>query len=228
MRTQWRVELPQLFLLALMFAAALVVWPSVPAQIPVHWNLAGEADRFGSRFEGLLLLPAIATGLYFLLRFLPQIAPARLNYSSFSAAYSVIRVSLIVFLSVIHGCLLFAAVGYQVRAGQIIPIVLGAMFVTLGNVMGKLRPNWFLGVRTPWTLSSRRSWNKTHRLAGWLFIAMGIAMGSVGFIPSPWMMALAIAVNVIAILWMVVYSYLVWRNDPDRLPATSISPENSK
>ncbi|WP_010587513.1 SdpI family protein [Schlesneria paludicola] len=228
MRTQWRIEAPQLFLLVAMFTAAIVAWPWAPVQIPVHWNLAGEVDRFGSRLEGLFILPVIATGLYLLLRFLPRIDPARVNYPSFAPAYTVIRISLLIVMTVIHGCLLFAALGYQVQVGQIVPIVLGAMFITLGNVMGKLRPNWFVGVRTPWTLSSRRSWNKTHRLAGWLFVAMGVAVAGVGVIASAWTMALAIAVNMIAILWMVIYSYLVWRGDPDRLPATAVSPENTK
>ena len=90
--------------------------------------------------------------------------------------------------------------------------------------MGKIRPNWFVGVRTPWTLSSRRSWNKTHRLAGWLFVVMGIAIGACSFVQTPWMLAVALSLSFVSMTWLVIYSYLIWRGDPERLSPTEISP----
>ena len=228
MRTIWRAEAPQLVLLAAMFIAAIAAWPWTPDQLPVHWNFAGEVDRFGGRFEGLFAIPLTAIGMYVLLLVLPRFDPARANYQSFQSAYNVIRVSVLIVMAVVQGCLLLAALGYTVRVGMIIPMLIGAMLITFGNVMGKLRPNWFVGVRTPWTLSSRRSWNQTHRLAGWLFIAMGLAVAAVGVFASPLTVALAVGVNLIAVLWMVIYSYVVWRGDPERISATSIAPESLK
>jgi uncharacterized membrane protein len=99
-----------------------------------------------------------------------------------------------------------------------------AMFLVIGNFMGKVRPNWFVGVRTPWTLSSKMSWNKTHRLARWLFVVMGLSIAAAGILQSTWMFILMLAVNGLCIAWMIVYSYLVYRRDPDRTSPADVSP----
>ncbi len=101
---------------------------------------------------------------------------------------------------------------------------LAVLFGILGNFMGKIRPNWFIGVRTPWTLSSKMSWNKTHRLAGWLFILMALLMLAAGLIRTNWMLITMLTVDVLCIAWMIVYSYLVYRRDPDRIPPAGVSP----
>jgi uncharacterized membrane protein len=90
--------------------------------------------------------------------------------------------------------------------------------------MGKIRPNWFVGVRTPWTLSSKLSWDKTHRLAGWLSLVMGAMFAVVAFYHNAWTFAAMLIVVVGSLAWMVVYSYLVYRNDPDRVPPAGTSP----
>ena len=84
MKPDWRIEGAQIAILVAMFALAIVTWPTAPEQIPVHWNAAGEVDRYGGKFEGLLLLPLMATGPYLLLRFLPRIDPGRANYALFA------------------------------------------------------------------------------------------------------------------------------------------------
>ena len=226
MNTSWRSELPQILLVAGMFIVAAIVWPFGPESFPVHWNIRGEVDRYGGKFEGLLLLPLIALAIYGLLRFLPLLDPGRANYSSFQSAYLVIRGSILLLMAVMYACMLLVAFGYHVDIATVIPILIGGLFVVLGNVMGKIRPNWFVGVRTPWTLSSRHSWNKTHRLAGWLFVLMGIAIGGCAFMRSIWMPMIAGAVVIVSIAWLFFYSYLTWRDDPERLTPAQISPSN--
>ncbi len=224
MQTNWRAEIPHLLLLASMLVVAIACWPFAPEQIPVHWNFYGQIDRYGGRFEGLFFLPLISVGLYALLLFLPRIDPGRSNYESFSTTYRTIRFSILSLLAMLYVCLLLVAFGYPVSMPRVIPIGVGVLFIVLGNFMGKLRPNWFAGVRTPWTLSSRRSWNKTHRLARWLFILQGLVIAGYGFEQSVWMLVVAAVVIVGSLAWLVVYSYLVWRNDPERIPPAGTSP----
>ena len=224
MNTSWRSELPQLLLVAGMFIAAAMVWPMAPESFPVHWNIRGEVDRYGGKFEGLLLLPLIASGIYLLMRVLPLLDPGKANYPSFQSAYLLIRGSILLLMAVIYSCTVLVAFGYKIDIGTVIPVLVGLLFVVLGNVMGKIRPNWFVGVRTPWTLSSRHSWNKTHRLAGWLFVVMGLVVGACGFVHSVWMVSIAGFVVLTSVVWMVLYSYLVWRDDPERLSPAQISP----
>lgn len=216
MKTNWRIELALLLLIALMFGAALVVWPSAPSDIPVHWNASGQVDRYGGKFEGLLLLPLMALGLYLLMRYLPNIDPGRLNYARFGGAYTAIRAGVLLLMAGIYAMVIAWVLGSPVDMSRAVPLAVGALFVLFGSVLGQVQPNWFVGIRTPWTLSSTESWSRTHRLGGWLFIALGVLFALTGLlkIGSFGFVVIGAAVAVVAVL--VVYSYVIWRNDPSR------------
>jgi uncharacterized membrane protein len=215
-KTNWRIEMALLALVALMFAAALVVWPSAPAEIPVHWNASGEVDRYGGKFEGLLLLPLMSLGIYLLLRYLPNIDPGRANYARFGGAYTAIRAGVLLLMAGIYGMVIAWVLEARVDMSRAVPVAVGALFVLFGSVLGQVKPNWFVGIRTPWTLSSSESWARTHRLGGWLFMALGalfaitglFKLGSFGFV--------ILGASMAAVAALVVYSYFVWRTDPER------------
>lgn len=216
MKTSVRFELPQWLILAGVFIASLIAWSSAADRVPVHWGLNGDVDRYGGKFEGLLLLPLIATGTYVLLLLLPRIDPGEANYARFALAYVVIRMATLLLFATIHALVIAAATGVDVAMDRILPVSMGVLFVVIGLVMGKPRPNWFVGIRTPWTLSSRHSWVRTHRLGGWLFIGIGVvAITSVGFPPS-WLPPALVALGIGGAIAMFAYSYLEWRKDPDR------------
>jgi uncharacterized membrane protein len=224
MKRTWRGELVQLLPIAAMFVVAALCWSHVSDKIPVHWNWEGKVDRYGGKFEGLLLLPLVALGLYLLLLVLPLFDPGKANYRTFAGAYNVIRLTLMLFLSAIYAVGVLVGLGYHVNMNTVIGLAMGLLFILLGNVMGKIRPNWFVGVRTPWTLSSKLSWTKTHRLAGWLFIVMGLLAVVWAISQSVWMFGLMIAVDLACGIAMVVYSYLVYRKDPARMSPADTQP----
>ncbi|MBI2826102.1 MAG: SdpI family protein [Planctomycetia bacterium] len=217
MRANWRSEVAQLILIATMFAATAILWPVAPNRMPVHWNLAGQPDRYGRKFEGLLVAPLTALGLYLMFLVLPRIDPLRSAYAAFARPYAILRVATIALIAVVHAIILLVAFGYKVDVGLVVPLAVGILLCIIGNFMGKFRPNWFVGVRTPWTLSSRASWNKTHRLAGRMFIATGIALGIFAFVQSAWMLCVVLAMVALMVVVLPVYSYVVWRHDPERL-----------
>jgi uncharacterized membrane protein len=225
MRANRRVEVLQLAILGGMFLAAAIAWPSTPDRIPVHWNTAGEVDGDGSRVQGLLLLPGIALVQYLILRFLPLMDPGRVNYANFQGAYDTIRVALIVLLAVVYGLVHAHLRGGTVDVGLVVPMLLCALFVVVGNTLGKLRPNWFVGIRTPWTLSSKEAWIRTHRLVGWLMVGLGLAtIAIVPFIGARGR-PLVVVVGALAVAaWSMAYSYWVWRDDPLKVPPAGTSP----
>jgi uncharacterized membrane protein len=98
------------------------------------------------------------------------------------------------------------------------------MLVVLGNVLGKLRPNWFVGIRTPWTLSSKSSWVRTHQAGAWVFVGAGIAFMAAGVIRHGWAMLVAIILMGAGALALIVYSFVVWRDDPDKVPPAGTLP----
>lgn len=224
MKTSWRTELPQWIVIAAMFALAAWSWPRLPDQIPVHWNLAGEVDGYGDRFVGLLLMPLVAVGLYGMLRLIYLIDPGKANYASFLPAFAAIRMTILFMIAAVYFAAVAATFGRRVDMTSIACLGLAVVLAVTGNFMGKLRPNWFVGVRTPWTLSSKLSWDKTHRLAGWLSMLMALSMAAAGIVRTAWMLLAAITICVLCVGWSVVYSYLVYRRDPDRFPPAGVSP----
>jgi uncharacterized membrane protein len=225
MKFSLRTELPQLLIIAAMFAVAAWSWPRVPDRIPTHWNLSGEVDGYGGKFAGLLLLPLITSGTYLLLLLLPLVDPGRGNYQNFAGPFQIMRMAIVLFLAFTYGVMVLTAFGHHIDMTTVICFAAAALLMVCGNLMGKLRPNWFVGVRTPWTLSSKMSWNKTHRLAGWLLMLMGLLLAALAVFRTTWMLILMVVVDVVCLAWMVIYSYLVYRRDPNRISPAGISPE---
>lgn len=227
MKIDWRTEAPMWALLVLLFALSAMSWAGAPDRIPVHWGLSGQPDRWGGRAEGLLGLPFVALGIYLLLLFLPRIDPGRANYATFAKTYAALRLLVLLFLTSIHVVVLMAIRGQHVDMARIVPLLVGALFVILGNLLGKIRPNWFVGIRTPWTLSSKESWTRTHRVGGWVFMAGGLLFMTCALFPErAYMVSVGILLGA-SILGLLVYSYFVWRHDPDKMPPAGTTPAES-
>ena len=216
MNATWKADALALGMIAAMFLLAAVTWSAAPEQIPVHWNWAGQPDRFGGRFEGLLGLPLAAAGLYALLLFLPRLDPRRKNYEAFAAPFAIIRTAVVGLLLGIDAVVLLWIRGERMHLNAVLAAEIGIALVVMGNYLPKVKSNWFVGVRTPWTLSSEASWRQTHRLAGWLFSLGGLLTFITALVRpdiAPAVMIGALAASAGA---SVVYSYFAWRNDQER------------
>jgi len=226
MKTNWRIELGLLLLIAAMFAGGLYVWPTAPDRIPVHWNVSGEVDRYGGKVEGLLGIPLMALGIYLLMRYLPNIDPGRMNYARFGGAYTAIRAGVLLLMAGIYGMVIAWVLKAPVDMSRAVPVAVGALFVLFGSVLGQVKPNWFVGIRTPWTLSSAESWARTHRLGGWLFIAIGVLFAVAGVFKLGSFGIVVIGATIAMVAVLVVYSYFVWRRDPAKQPPPGTKPAN--
>ena len=202
------------FLFAILAAAfSLWAWPQLPAVVTTHWGFDGQPNGFSPRWVAAVLLPLFLLILPLIFRVLPKIDPRGENYAKFSGAYWLIANSVVLFLLGIHVVVLLNAMGTPVDINLVIGLGVGLLFMVIGNFMGKVQPNWFMGVRTPWTLASEQVWRKTHRTAGWLFVLAGLVIAVTAFIPSvPTVAVMAVAVTVAAII-PVVQSYVLWRKE---------------
>ncbi|NOY57164.1 MAG: DUF1648 domain-containing protein [Actinobacteria bacterium] len=205
-----------LLIVAAMFALSLWASGRLPAgaQIPVHFGPDGTPDRYGGRFEGLYLMPLVTMGVAALFAVLPRIEPRRTNLLQSGKAFLAIWAVLLLFLGGIHAAIVFTAVGRTVNVSFIAFGLVGVMFVVIGNFLPKVKSNFLMGVRTPWTLTSDLSWNKTHRLAGKLFMAVGALMLVGAFVRPSVMLWLVIGGPIGITVISVPYSYVVWRSDP--------------
>lgn len=216
MKTTWKADTVALGMIAAMFVLAAVAWTGVPDGIPVHWNWSGQPDRFGGRLEGLLGLPLAAIVVYVLLILLPRIDPRRKHYDDFQHPFAIMRTVVVgVFLGLQILTLLWVRDPAGPSAG-LFAAEAGIALVIIGNYLPKIKSNWFVGVRTPWTLSSEVSWHLTHRLAGRLFVTAGALDVVIALVQPAIAPLVMIATLIIAAVISVVYSYVVWRRDAAR------------
>jgi uncharacterized membrane protein len=202
------------FFIALL-AAGFSVWayPRLPEVIPTHWNFKGEVDGHSSRLLATGLLPLFLLVLPLIFRILPKIDPKGENYARFAPAYWLIANSVILFLLGVHVVVLLNGMGSPVDVDLLIGLGVGLLLMVMGNYLGKVQPNWFMGVRTPWTLASERVWRKTNRTAGWLFVLAGILIAVASFVPSvPTTTVMGVAIAVAALI-PVIQSYVLWKRE---------------
>jgi uncharacterized membrane protein len=203
----------------LMLALSAWAWVMIPAgrMLPTHWNLYGQPDGYSGKPLALLLLPLMAVGEACLFALIARVEPRRRNIRLSIKALNSIWLASLGLLLVTHLFIVLYALGLRMDIGTIMPIALGILFIVVGNYMGKLRSNFFAGVRTPWTLSSELSWNRSNRLGGRLFILAGAITALSVLMPNrsiwAWLME---AELIAAALIVTVYSYFVWKADPDR------------
>lgn len=205
---------------AIMLATSAWGWGLIPddAQIPIHWGLDGQPDGYAPKVVGLLVLPAVGLIVSALLAIVPFVEPRRENLYRSGPAYRSVWLGLLGLLVVLHGAAVLAATGTGVDMAGLVAAAVGAIFVVIGNVLGKVRSNFMFGIRTPWTLTSDRSWNRTHRLGGRLMVALGvvvIAASVLGLRGAP-LFAIVGGGGVALVVALFGYSYLAWRADPDR------------
>lgn len=196
------------------FAASAVAFSRLPEQVPVHWDAAGNVDRYGSRLEGTLLLPVIILFIALLIPALPRIDPRKANYEKFRPTYHLVMNATLTFMLAIHLIALGTALGYDLPMERLVVVGAGILFLILGNTLPRARPNWMFGIRTPWTLSNDRVWERTHRVGGYLMFAAGLVVMASAFLPAGGLsLGLLIGSVVVASLGSVVYSYVAWRQE---------------
>ncbi len=183
-RALLRGDVPLLAVLLADIGVGLWAMPRLPERVPVHWNIAGEADRFGPAWENALLMPAIALVLWLVLLVLPLADPLKKNYVRFPETLKLFRWLLPLMIVAFHLVVTFGTLGKGIDSGKGVGAIVAVVFVVLGNSMGKLRHNWFIGIRTPWTLASEEVWTRTHRLAAPIWVAGGLAMLVGVFLPG--------------------------------------------
>lgn len=207
--TSLRTNVLCLIFIGMVLAIAAYLYPSLPEQIPTHWNLAGEVDDYTPKPWGVLILPLAAVFVFVVMKLIPVISPKGFRTDQFTGVVNIFTVTLVGFMSAVALLVLLAATGRNVHMNEMIFAGVGILFIILGNYLGKVRKNFFLGIRTPWTLASDEVWNRTHRLGGWIFVLIGFFLFLNAFIRLP--EGFLIGSIVVVALVPVVYSFVLYR-----------------
>jgi len=209
MRSRWF----GLVIAALAVGVSVWAYPRLPASVAAHWNLRGVPDDYSSRFWAVAVMPLVILGMTGVFAVLPKMDPRRENYAKFLDSYWLIANAILVFMGLAHLATLANGLGYTVQIDLQHPLGVGVLLALLGNYLARVEPNWFIGIRTPWTLSSDTVWRKTHRTGGWLFVIGGIVIAAGAFAPRNALLSLFVATIVVVTLIPVVQSYVLWRRE---------------
>jgi uncharacterized membrane protein len=193
--------------------ASVLVYGNLPPSMPTHWNTDGDVNGWSSRAFGAFLIPVMLAFFWLLMRFVPRIDPRGQNFAKFRGAFEGMIIAFMLFLLGVHVIVLRAALGYHVQMQRVVPIAIGALFVVLGFFLPHTQPNWFVGIRTPWTLSSDVVWEKTHRLGGKVFVGAGFLIILAAMIAPASTHITMFALIAISVGVLLVYSYREWKRE---------------
>ena len=191
-----------------------IIFPALPQTVPVHYGLNGTVDRYGSRAEfliGPLIMIGVSALVYLLLKFLPAIDPKKqIKYGE--GTFQKLALGMVVFLAVLNIGIIYATVHRGFQIDKLLFPVIGLLFAFLGNMMNSIKPNYFAGIRTPWTLESEDNWRATHRLAGKIWFVGGIVLAIAMLIlpPAAGTIIFTSCVVVMALI-PVVYSFVYFK-----------------
>ena len=202
-----------LLVLANLAIGALGLWQLPPDHlVAIHFDLAGKANGWARPTVAFLVNPAVAAFIWGLWFLLPRITPRGENLRRSAGAYGMVFVAAALVVLAIQGVMVASALGAPVQVASASPAIIGVMFVVIGNVLPKLRWNYVVGIRTPWTLADERVWDKTHRFGGWVMVICGLIMvlGALvpPFGPKPGLVAGVIGAGAFLTFGK---SYLLWR-----------------
>jgi len=197
-------------LIAIAVIAGVVLWAQLPEQMASHWNVNDQVDGTMPKFWGVFLMPLVTLGMMALFLIIPNIDPLKANIAQFRETFNVFIVLIIAFMLYIHGLTLAWSLGFTnfKMSAAMLPFM-GVLFIAIGVMLRKARRNFFIGIRTPWTLSSDSVWDKTHQLGATLFMvsgALAIIGGLLGGMAAFWFLFVPLMGSTI---FLVIYSYVL-------------------
>jgi len=197
------------------FGASAAVYQDLPQRMPTHWNMSGEVDGWSSLPWAAFMMPVMLLALLAIFHLLPRIDPRRASYAKFKGTYDVLVVTMMVALLGVHLMMLATALGRNVSVARVVPAGVAILFIIIGNLLPRTRPKWFIGIRTPWTLSSDRVWERTHRFGGRLFVAAGAVIMLTALFAPTWANAVLIGCAGVVAVGLLIYSYVTWKSGPE-------------
>jgi len=199
-----------ILIIVISFIIGISLYPQMPAEMAGHWNTQGEVDDYLPKFWGLFLMPLVALGIYLLFLLLPKIDPLKENVEKFRTYFDWFIVTIVAFLFYIYLLTIFWNLGYRFNMGRLMVPALGSLFFYSGVLIENAERNWFIGIRTPWTISNKRVWNKTHQLAAKLFKASAL-IALVGALVPQYAFYFVLVPVITSSFIAVVYSYFLYR-----------------
>ncbi|WP_375032447.1 SdpI family protein [Flavobacterium sp. LAR06] len=203
-------ELPLIGIVLTPFVYLAIIWNNLPEKVPVHWNYKGEIDRWGDKFSLITILFLLPVLIYVLMTFIPRIDPKN-RISLMGGKFYQLKFILVLFMSLIALLILYTTKERSINNPNLVFALMGTFFVILGNYFKVIQPNYFLGIRTPWTLENSEVWKATHLFAGKLWVVGGLLLLLGGLLMSTTFANAFVFVIIIMVLFPVLYSFIKFK-----------------
>ena len=203
-------------MIVISFLTAFYFYPQMPFKMASHWGINGEANGYMTKFWGLFFMPILSVIMFLLFLLIPKIDPMKENIQKFKKQFDIFILIIISFIFYIYLLTIFWNLGARFNMVQFMAPFMGVLFFYSGILIENSKRNWFVGIRTPWTLSSENVWNKTHKLGGKLFKISG-ALVFLGFIFPQYAFFLILLPVIASSLYSVIYSYAEFKKEKNNL-----------
>lgn len=207
-RSTWVVSL---LIVSISVFLSIYVSPQMPTLMASHWSAVGEVNGYMSKFWGLFLMPLVSVGILLLFSVIPFLDPLRKNFDAYKDVYNEFVIVLLLFLLYIHGATILWNLGVWFDMSLAIVVSIGLLYIFIARMLRKTKRNWFVGIRTPWTLSSDEVWDKTHLLGSKLFTLTGLSLMFVVAAVPTYVMHTLLVLTFGSIISVVIYSYLIYK-----------------
>ena len=207
-----RTELFVLIAVIISFVIGIYLYPQMPEQMASHWNAQGNVDGYMSRFLGVFLMPFVFVGLALLFITIPNIDPLKKNIEGFRKYYDGFIIIFFIFMLLVYVQTILWNLGTEISPNIVIPIGLGFLFYYIGILFENAKRNWFIGIRTPWTLSSEKVWNKTHKIGSKMFKIAGIIVLT-GFLFQKYIIYFTMVPVLFVAFYLVIYSHVEYQKE---------------
>lgn len=205
-------NLPKLIITSLItlipILIGVILWDKLPDQVPMHWNANGDVDRYSSKAMAVFLMPLILVAFQWICVLGTSLDPKKQNINDkmFTLVLWIIPI-----ISLLCNSMVYAtALGHKVSVEIIMPLFMGALFIVIGNYLPKCKQSYTVGIKLPWTLDDEENWNKTHRMAGFLWVIGGVIIMATAFLGAFW---LFFVVLIPMVLIPFVYSYCLYKKN---------------
>ena len=212
----WKSEIWSILLIIAGLVLSFYFYAHFPERAVTHWGFRGEPNGWSSRAGAAFGTMAMIPGIYLLFILLSLIDPKKERYAEFAKVFQVFKNILITLFFVIYLISGLYNIGYPIRIEFWVPWLIGLLMIVLGNYLGKIKRNWFMGIRTPWTLSSENVWNKTHRVGGWAFMFYGLCIIISPNLSQTLGMVVFMIGTFAIIFGTLIYSYIVYRQEQNQ------------
>jgi uncharacterized membrane protein len=204
-------EITSLIIIVSAIVLSFATYSHLPEIVASHWNFAGQVDGWSSRNFHAIFFPALLLFIYLLFTFLPRLDPKKENYPKFARTYRLFEVALLFTLFLVYAIATLVNLNYPINVGVSISLIVGLLMFAIGYLIKDIKENWFIGIRTPWTLSSPTVWEKTHAESGYFFLILGVIIIVTPYYGPPWNYILFGLGISLVIFGSIIYSYLIYR-----------------